>query len=265
MYRKHFALTRHPFEKDLAPDDLFDTAALTELTVRLQHLLDMRGIGLVTGESGSGKTTACRRLVAGLNTGLYRVLYTSLTTGNVMDLYKTIAWELGLPTERNRAALFKQIRSEVSRLCAENRLRPVLIVDEAHHLRTDVLEDLRLLTNYAMDSENRLCVILVGHPGLRRRLAMAALDALAQRIVVRAHVRGVSREELGPYLEHRLRLAGCELPLFEPPTVEAIFQASNALPRRINLLAHHALFAAALAKAKTVTTEHIQAALQEVA
>lgn len=265
MYRKHFALTRHPFEKDLAPDDLFETTSLSELTVRLTHLLDMRGIGLVTGESGSGKTTACRRLVAGLNTGLHRVLYVSLTTGNVMDLYKTIAWELGLPTERNRAALFKQIRSEVSRLCAENRLRPILIVDEAHHLRTDVLEDLRLLTNYAMDSENRLCVVLVGHPGLRRRLNMAALDALAQRIVVRAHVRGIAREELGPYLEHRLRLAGCELPLFEPPTVEAIFQASNALPRRVNLLAHHALFAAAIARAKSITTEHIQAALQEVA
>ena len=265
MYRKHFALTRHPFEKDLAPDDLFETTSMSELTVRLTHLLDMRGIGLVTGESGSGKTTACRRLVAGLNTGLHRVLYVSLTTGNVMDLYKTIAWELGLPTERNRAALFKQIRSEVSRLCAENRLRPVLIVDEAHHLRTDVLEDLRLLTNYAMDSENRLCVVLVGHPGLRRRLNMAALDALAQRVVVRAHVRGIAREELAPYLEHRLRLAGCELPLFEPPSVEAIFQASNALPRRVNLLAHHALFAAAIARAKSITTEHIQAALQEVA
>lgn len=264
MYRKHFALTRHPFEKDLAPDDLFETAALSELTVRLTHLLDMRGIGLVTGESGSGKTTACRRLVAGLNTGLHRVLYVSLTTGNVMDLYKSIAWELGLPTERNRAALFKQIRSEVSRLCAENRLRPVLIVDEAHHLRTDVLEDLRLLTNYAMDSENRLCVILVGHPGLRRRLGMAALDALAQRVVVRAHVRGIARDELEPYLTHRLRLAGCELPLFEPPAIEAIFQASNALPRRVNLLAHHALFAAAIARAKSINTEHIQAALQEV-
>ena len=116
-----------------------------------------------------------------------------------------------------------------------------------------------------MDSENRLCVVLVGHPGLRRRLNMAALDALAQRVVVRAHVRGIAREELAPYLEHRLRLAGCELPLFEPPTVEAIFQAGNALPRRVNLLAHHALFAAAIARAKSITTEHIQAALQEVA
>jgi type II secretory pathway predicted ATPase ExeA len=265
MYRKHFGLTRHPFDKDVAPDDLYETASLAELTARLKHLCDMRGIGLVTGDSGSGKTTACRRLVAGLHTGLHRVLYVSLTTGNVMDLYKTIAWELGLPTERNRAALFKHIRAEVSRLCAENRLRPILIVDEAHPLRTDVLEDLRLLTNYAMDSENRLCVVLVGHPELRRRLGMAALDALSQRIVVRAHVRGIARDEIGGYLDHRIRLAGCELPLFEPATVEAIYQASSGLPRKANLLAHHALFAAALAKAKTITTEHIQAALQEVA
>jgi type II secretory pathway predicted ATPase ExeA len=265
MYRKHFALTRHPFDKDLGADDLFASQSLAELGARLKHLVDMRGIGLVTGDSGSGKTTTCRHLVAGLHSGLYRVLYVSMTTGNVMDLYKSIAWELGLPTERNRAALFRQIRAEVSRLCAENRLRPVLIVDEAHHLRTELLEDLRLLTNYAMDSENRLTVVLVGHPELRRRMSMAALDALAQRIVVRAHVRGLARDEMGPYLAHRLRLAGTEVPLFEPPTVEAIFQASSGLPRKANGLAHHALFAAAIAKAKSVTTEHVQAALQEVA
>jgi general secretion pathway protein A len=265
MYRKHFALTRHPFDKDLAADDLYGSASLAELSARLKHLVDMRGIGLVTGDSGSGKTTTCRHLVAGLHTGLYRVLYVSMTTGNVMDLYKSIAWELGLPTERNRAALFKQIRAEVSRLCAENRLRPLLIVDEAHHLRTDLLEDLRLLTNYAMDSENRLTLMLVGHPELRRRMSMASLDALAQRVVVRANVRGLQRDEMGPYLAHRLKLAGCELPLFEPPTVEAIYQASSGLPRKANNLAHHALFAAAIGRAKTVNTEHVQAALQEIA
>lgn len=265
MYRKHFALTRHPFDKDLAADDLFESASLKELSARLGHLIEMRGIGLCTGDSGSGKTTTCRRLVAGLHTGLYRTLYVSMTTGNVMDLYKSIAWEMGLPTERNRAALFSIIRNEVSRLCAENRVRPVLIVDEAHHLRTDLLEDLRLLTNYAMDSDSRLTLLLVGHPELRRRMSMAALDALGQRIVVRAHARGLTRDETAPYLQHRLRLAGTELPLFEPPTVEAIFQAASGLPRKINSLAHHALIAAAIARARSVTTEHLQAALQEIA
>jgi type II secretory pathway predicted ATPase ExeA len=263
MYRKHFGLTRHPFDKRIEPDELFVSAAQRELEARLSHLLDLRGIGVITGESGSGKTTACRKMVASLHTGLHRVLYISLTTGNVMDLYKTIAWEIGLPTERNRAALFRQIRNEVTRLCGEAKQKPVLIVDEAHHLRSDVLEDLRLLTNYAMDSDNRLCLVLVGHPELRRRLNMAVHEALSQRVVVRAHVPGLARDEVGPYLHHLLRLAGTELPLFEPSAQEALFQASSGLPRKLNLLAHHALMAAALAKAKAVNTEHLQSAITE--
>jgi general secretion pathway protein A len=129
MYRKHFGLARHPFAKDLAPEDLFASAAATELEVRLRHLLDLRGIGLVTGEPGSGKTTICRKVAASLHSGLYRVLYVPLSTGNVTDMYKSIAWELGLPTERSRAALYRVIRAEVTRLCLEAKIRPVLVVD----------------------------------------------------------------------------------------------------------------------------------------
>jgi type II secretory pathway predicted ATPase ExeA len=263
MYRKHFGLTRLPFSNGISTDELFPANALRELEVRLAHLLELRGIGIVTGESGSGKTTASRKVVAGLHTGLHRVLYVCLTTGNVMDMYKTIAWELGLPIERNRAALFRQIRGEVTRLCGEARQKPILIIDEAHHLRSDVLEDLRLLTNYAMDSDNRLCLALIGHPELRRRLNMAVHEALSQRIVVRAHVPGLGRDEIGPYLTHLLRLAGTELHLFEPAAQEALFQASSGLPRKLNLYCHHALMAAALARAKTVNPEHVQAALAE--
>jgi len=264
MYRKHFGLNRHPFGKEIEPDDLFPSSGSQELGVRLAHLIDMRGIGLITGDSGSGKTSACRKVVSALHTGLHRVVYVAYSTGNVMDVYKSIAWEMGLPTERNRAALYRQIRTEVTRLCTEARCRPVLLVDEAHHLRPDVLEDLRLLTNYQMDAENRLCLLLIGQPELRRRLGMAVYEALCQRIVVRYHLGGLTRDELSSYLAHLLRLAGTELPLFEPAAVEAIFQATSGLPRKVNLLAHHALMAAALARAKTVTTEHVHAAMPEV-
>jgi general secretion pathway protein A len=227
-FRPHAASLR-PGDR---PEDLFPSATSRELETRLTHLLDLRGIGLITGDSGSGKTCACRKVLTQLHTGLYRVLYVSLSTGNVMDLYKTISWEMGLSVERSRAALYRQIKSEVSRLCGDARARPILVVDEAHHLRPDVLEDLRLLTNYQMDAENRLCLVLVGHPELRRRLTMAVHEALAQRIVIRHHMAALTREELSAYLAHRLRLASAEHALFEPAAEEALFQATGGCRAR---------------------------------
>lgn len=100
MYRKHFALTAFPFDLTPEPDALFASASLGEAEARLKHLLELRGIGLITGEAGSGKTTVCRKVAAALHPGLYRVFYVPLSTGNVMDMYKSIAWELG---QRSRA------------------------------------------------------------------------------------------------------------------------------------------------------------------
>jgi type II secretory pathway predicted ATPase ExeA len=264
MYRRHFGLTRHPFAKNLPPEELFDSAAVSELTVRLEHLLELRGIGLITGEVGSGKTTVVRKVAASLHAGLFRTFYVTLSTGNVLDLYKSIAWELGVEALHSRAALFRALRAEISRLCAEAKIKPVLVIDEAQLMRNDVLDNLRLLTNYQMDSENRLCLILVGHTELRRRLSMSAHEALSQRIVVRHNLAGLTRDELATYLTHLLRLAGTELPIFEPPAIEAIYQATNGLPRKVNLLAHHTLLAAALARAQTASAEHVTAALPEV-
>jgi general secretion pathway protein A len=263
MYLAHFGLTHYPFERELQPDELFASTALSEATARLNHLIELRGIGLITGEVGSGKTTACRQLAASLHAGLYRLFYVTLSTGNVMDMYKSIAFELGLPIERSRATAFRSIQTEITRLASEARQHPVLVVDEAHHLRNEVLEDLRLLTNYAMDAERRLCMLLVGLTELRRRLAMAVHESLEQRIVVRYHLSGFARDELPAYLIHRVQLAGCTLPLFEPAAIEALFQASQGLPRKVNRAAHYALSAAALAKARQVSTEHVQTALDE--
>ncbi|ANB02225.1 ExeA family protein [Ectothiorhodospira sp. BSL-9] len=264
MYRKHFGLTDYPFEPNVNSEDLFESQTLREAQARLRHLLRLRGIGLLTGEAGSGKTTACRRITSTLHSGLYRTFYIPLTTGNVMDMYKSIAWELGLPTERNRASAFRQVRAEISRLTLESKQLPVLIIDEAHHLRNDVLEDLRLLTNYAMDSDPRLCLLFVGLTELRRRLGMAVHESLAQRLVVRHHLGGLSREELPDYLAHRLRRVGCELPLFEPEAIEGLYQATHGMPRPVGRLAHYALTCAAQDQVHRVSADHLQTALEEL-
>jgi len=264
MYKMHFGFTAYPFGKELKPDELFESIAASEASLRLKHLIKLRGIGLVTGEVGSGKTTACRKLISALHDGLYRVFYVPLSTGNVMDAYKSIAWEMGLPTERSRAACYRVIRAEVTRLCLESKKTPILIVDEAHHLRNDVLEDLRLLTNYDMDSKNRLCLILVGLAEIRRRLNMAVHESLEQRIVLKHHIKGLEREELQKYLSYHLQRVGSELPLFAPEAQEAIFQATNGLPRRINRLAHFSLIAAAIEKHSTVEAIHVEAAVKEI-
>lgn len=265
MYLSHFGLTCSPFfDKKLQSDALFESKAAKEAHTRLQHLINLRGIGLLTGEAGSGKTTACRRLIDSLHEGLYRVFYVPLSTGNVMDVYKSIAWEMGLPTERSRAACYRVIRAEVTRLCLEAKKTPILIVDEAHHLRNDVLEDLRLLTNYEMDSKNRLCLLLVGLAEIRRRLTMAIHESLEQRIVLKHHVEGIRREELDDYLSHHLRRAGTEITLFAPDAQEALYQATIGLPRRINRLAHYTLIAGASGGASILSAEHVETALGEI-
>jgi type II secretory pathway predicted ATPase ExeA len=263
MYRKVYGLIRHPFEKDINPDKLFASRAAGELEARLRYLLQLRGIGLITGEVGSGKTSICRKVATSLNTGLYKVFYVPLTTGNVTDIYKSIAWEMGLTTERSLAALYRSIRSEVNRLSLDAKIIPILIIDEAQYLRNEVLENLRLLTNYEMDSQNRLCMIFVGQAELRRRLSLSVHEPLAQRLVVRYHISGLARGELPLYLKHRLELAGTQIDLFEEPALEALFQATNGLPRKVNLLAHLSLNLAALQQARMVAIEHIQLAVEE--
>jgi type II secretory pathway predicted ATPase ExeA len=105
--------------------------------------------------------------------------------------------------------------------------------------------------------------VLVGLTELRRRLSMAVHESLEQRIIVSYHFAGLTRDEVPAYLSDRLQRAGCPLPVFEPPAIEALFQASHGLPRKLNRAAHYALSAAALAKVRQVTAEHVQTALDE--
>ncbi|MDE0104025.1 MAG: ATP-binding protein, partial [Bryobacterales bacterium] len=130
MYQEHFALTRFPFQPPEHPDELFDSRAVRETCTRLKHLLQLRGIGLLTGEPGCGKTSATRMATSQLPPGQFRCFYVSLTTGSVLDLYQTIAWAFGLEVARFRAIARRAIRAEISRRLQEAHQLPLLVIEK---------------------------------------------------------------------------------------------------------------------------------------
>ncbi len=134
---------------------------------------------------------------------------------------------------------------------------------EAMGLRPDVLTLLPLLTNFDWDREARLAILLAGQSGLRQTLRRAHLESLAQRITVRYALRGFDQDTTRLYLEHRLRIAGLDRPLFTEPAIEALWQSAQGVMRRIDTLAHYALATAATRKAIQIDPEHVVQAAQE--
>lgn len=263
IYTTVFGFTRPPFQPGVEPEQLFQTPALDEIHSRLRYLVQTHALGLLTGEPGCGKSTALRRLRDDLHPDQVRALYLHDTAVSPSDFGRQIAVALGLQPLQSSALTRRAIQDEIQRLTTERHLTVLLIIDEAQGLRPDVLTLLPLLTNFDWDGDARLAILLAGQTGLRGKLRLAILEPLAQRITVRYDLRGFDRKTTQRYLEHRLRIAGLERPLFTGPAVEAIHQASQGVMRRIDNLAHHALAVAATEKAQTVEPEHVLQAAEE--
>ena len=264
MYAPFFGFNRVPFDRHLSPDQLFRTPALDELHTRLEYLVKTRSLGLLTGEPGSGKSTALRRLRDSLHPEKVRAVYLHDTAVNPADFFRQLALELGLEPHWSRALGFRSVQQEIVRLVKERHLTVLLVVDEAHHLRPDLLALLPLLTNFDWDGQDRLALLLAGQSGLRNKLRLAHLEPLAQRISVRYALPRLDRDTTRLYLEHRLRLAGVDRPLFSDPAVEAHFSGSGGLMRHIDALAHHALAAAAIRHSRIVDPDHVLSAAEEL-
>ena len=188
-YTARYGLEFNPFLKN-SKEVLVETQEYKEVLFRLNYLLTTKGFGLLTGSAGRGKTTAVRNWASGLNTSLYKVVYSSLSTLTVNDFYRNLAAELGAQPAFRKTDNFKIIQDEINRLVLEKRQTPVIIIDEANYIGNAVLNDLKMLFNFEMDSKDRAVVLLSGLPQLNSTLRLSIHEPFRQRIVMNYNLEG---------------------------------------------------------------------------
>jgi type II secretory pathway predicted ATPase ExeA len=243
----HFGLARTPFGKAIAAGDLFARQAHAQATARISFCITETLLGVITGDVGAGKTVAARAAVAGLDPTRHQVIYIANPAFGTRGLYVQVVRALGAQPRYLKAELMAQAADLLAAETAERHRTVVLIVDEAHLLQPDQLEELRLMTNADMDSASPFAGILIGQPTLARQLRMGTFAALDQRIATRYAIKPMDLAESAAYLRHHMTLAGREEPLFADDAVARLHRVSSGLPRALNNAATAALIAAAAA------------------
>ncbi|GAA0788862.1 MULTISPECIES: ExeA family protein [Pseudomonadati] len=244
MYKAFYGLNDNPFSIAPNPHYMFLSDRHREALVHLTYGLgETGGFVLLTGEVGTGKTTVSRCLLQQLpeNTDTAFILNPSLTE---QELLATLCDELGITYGENPS--IKQLTDLLSQYLLnshKNGRNTVLIIDEAQHLRSEVLEQLRLLTNLETDTKKLLQVILIGQPELQQLLKRQDLRQLAQRITARYHLLPLNADELALYVQHRLQVGGRHEPLFTAKSIRRLHHYSGGIPRLTNLLCERALMA----------------------
>jgi type II secretory pathway predicted ATPase ExeA len=180
---------------------------------------------------------ALRKFAEGLGPSLYRPLYLSLTTLTVNDFYNALARLLGEQPRYRKIDMFHQIQTAISNLYFEQRITPVIIIDEMHMASTAIFDDIRMLFNFRMDSINPFVLTLAGQSIIRNKLAINTCLPLRQRITMRYSMKGLSLAETGEYLKTRMALAGVNRDVFMEQAVSSIHSSSNGFPRNINNIA----------------------------
>jgi general secretion pathway protein A len=268
MYTEFYNLREEPFSITADPEFFFSSSRHKEAVGHLEFgIQNRRGIIVVTGEIGTGKTTLCRTLLGRLDNTVKTALVLNPDFSN-LQLLQLILKDFGIePRPRNKFALIDALNAFL--IEETNRGNNVaLIIDESQNLTVRQLEQIRLLSNLETEKHKLLQIILVGQPELLTKLRLNSLRQLNQRVGVRYHILPLERPEVSDYIEHRLKIASAGDPhpkiIFSSDAVDAVFELSKGTPRLINLLCDRALLAGFVAETSTIDKKIIYKAAREV-
>jgi len=245
MYRQRFGLCGHPLPKNAQGKTFFDRAAgYKKLERAFQQLARDPGLGVLTADAGVGKTAAIRNLCAQLPKPDHLVLYLCDTAVSPLDLYRTLAGEIGVRPSHRRAELWSDIKKALVHLVDERGTAPVLVIDEAQHLSDPFLVDLSGFLNFAFDSRDLLTLWLVGLPPLARHLRLQQHAPLAMRVVHQIHLEPLDRDTFAALIDHALKAVGATQAILSDPARELLFRTSRGIPRVASGLLRRALLEA---------------------
>ncbi|WP_071461535.1 ExeA family protein, partial [Bacillus massilinigeriensis] len=252
MIAKHFGWKHTPFQKDIPTRHLFMAKQYKELQARLTFMIQQRSFGLITGEVGAGKSTAIRSLKERLEANQHVFLYLSDSALKPRDFYREMLLQVGIEPKFLASDLKRQFKTALLDIYENKKKTPVVVIDEAHLLSSSMLQEIRFLTNFQIDSLSPLALILVGQPELRDKLRLRSLEAISQRINTRFHLDGMSFEEMIEYIKHQLEVAGESRQVFTDSSLKLIFKETRGIPRLTNRLCTECLLDAVSRKQELV-------------
>src|SRR5512135_1097034 len=264
MYLEHFGLTEPPFKITPVTEFFFAGANRGEILDALIYAItDGEGIVKISGEVGSGKTMLCRMLLDRLPSNI-KAIYLANPSMSRDELLYAIADRLDLNLEGQRVNVILQTLQNQLEAMYERGERCVVLVDEAHAMPLDTLEELRLLYNLQVGKHKLIQIVLFGQPELDEKLEQSNMRQLKDRIVHHFSILPISRKVINDYLMFRMRAAGYKGPdIFSPAAVLLIGKASQGLMRRVNILADKALLAAFVENTHKIEVRHVQAAIRD--
>lgn len=260
MYLKYFGLKHEPLATHAASP--VDEPQFDKLQCHFSRLLETKGLALVTGMAGVGKTTALRLLTKKLNPHQYLTLYQAENHFQAFDIYCQLADALGLEKRHRYSLLWRDIKQHIVHLVDDKKITPIWILDEAHQLPTNFLLELPAFLNFAFDTRMPLIIILVGLPTLAHTLSKSAFSVVASRLQFQCQWQPISDvNHFADFIKHAFKIAGTENVLFSDSGLQLIYMACEGRLRYAHRILSKSLQIAASQQMNHLSDEIIHDAI----